>query len=287
MLDPYEKMHSMQMKTLIFFCTLVMLNAVAAARPALAWGSLGHGVIGNAAVAALNPAPRARLLDILQAPSADTLAAAVDEACFWPDMARESPDWSRSSPLHYVNIPRSSNRYDRQRDCPEGLCLTEGILKYADELARPGLDHERRWQAFAWLCHLVGDLHQPLHAGFRDDRGGNQVKVEYRGERFNLHRFWDRVLVNERMGSDEGWTTPGDPTVGAAAAGQWAPADLIAWTEESHALAAARAYPPTSVIDDDFANASWALIQQQWQKAATRLALILNAVLTEEAGALD
>jgi hypothetical protein len=41
------------------------------------------------------------------------------------------------------------------------------------------------------------------------------------------------------------------------------------------------------VIDDDFANASWALIQQQWQKAATRLALILNAVLTEEAGALD
>lgn len=286
MLDPYEKMHSMHMKTFIFFCILVMLNAVAAARPALAWGSLGHGVIGNAAVAALDPAPRARLLDILQAPSADTLATAVDEACFWPDTVRESPGRSWSNPLHYVNIPRSSTRYDRQRDCPDGLCVTEGILKFAAELARPAADRERRWQAFALLCHLVGDLHQPLHAGFRDDRGGNRVEVEYRGERINLHRFWDSVLANERLAGTSSGMNPLGRSTGHKTPGNWNPADVVAWTEESHALAAARAYPPTPVIDDAFADASWALIQQQWRKAAARLALILNTVLIDKAGPL-
>ena len=271
------------MKQLRLICLAVTIAALAPVPSTLAWGPLGHAAIGNAAVAELNPAARAQVVGILQATSAETLATAVDEACFWPDTVRESPEWSWSSPLHYVNIPRSSTRYDRQRDCPDGLCVTEGMLKYATELAKPGLEHERRWQAFALLCHLVGDLHQPLHAGFRDDRGGNQIAVEYRGERINLHRFWDSVLVNERLaGISSESIALGRPT-GDAIPGHWAPADVVAWTEESHALAAARAYPPTSVIDDAFADASWKLIQQQWRKAATRLALILNAVLTDTA----
>ena len=154
-----------------------------------------------------------------------------------------------------MNIPRSSDRYDRQRDCPAGLCVTEGILKYAAELGRSGLDRERRWQALAWLCHLVGDLHQPLHAGFRDDRGGNRVDIEYRGERTNLHAFWDSMLVNQRLQGTESGTIALRGALEAVASGDWNPADPAAWTEESHALAATRAYPPDSVIDDAFGSA--------------------------------
>ena len=49
---------------------------------------------------------------------------------------------------------------------------------------------QQRKEAFAWLCHLAGDLHQPLHAGFADDRGGNNVDVFYNGEETNLLPIW-------------------------------------------------------------------------------------------------
>lgn len=246
-----------------------------------AWGPKGHAIIGNAAVSQLTPSTRVRLMEILGVTSADTLAQAVDEACFWPDTVRDSPQWSWSAPLHFVNIPRAGDRYDRQRDCPDGMCVTEGILKYAAELGRPGLDRERRRHAFAWLCHLVGDLHQPLHAGFRDDRGGNRVAIVYRDESSNLHRFWDSLLVKDRLDSASDIAAAIEQTAGSLPGTGWNPAAVAEWTAESHALAATRAYPPGPVISEEFADSSWTIIQQQWRQAAGRLALVLNAVLSE------
>jgi hypothetical protein len=249
--------------------------------PVLAWGPAGHGTIGNEAVAALDPASRAKVMEILGVDSAEALAKAVERACFWPDTVRDNPEWAWSAPLHYVNLPRYSEHYDRQRDCPDGLCVTEGILKYAARLGRPGLDREKREEAFAWLCHLVGDLHQPLHAGFRDDRGGNQVTVQYRGKRYNLHRFWDSGLVSERL-SVAGGEVPVSDEPRSVGSTPWNPADVVAWTEESHAIAIAHAYPPGEVISEAFAEASWGIVLAQWHKAAARLAAILEAVLAEE-----
>jgi hypothetical protein len=198
----------------------------------------------------------------------------VATACFWPDTVRDESDWSWSAPLHYVNIPRHAVAYDRQRDCPDGRCVTEGILRYAAELGRAQLNAERRWQAFAWLCHLVGDLHQPLHAGFRDDRGGNHVEVEYRGETLNLHQFWDGALARERL------TDPVAPLDCTAADYEtWEPVAVAAWTTESHTLAVTAAYPPARVIDKSFADESWALMRSRWCAAAGRLAPIIEATL--------
>jgi hypothetical protein len=120
-----------------------------------------------------------------------------------------------------------------------------------------------------------------LHTGFRDDRGGNQVTVRYHGRSYNLHEFWDRVLVEERLTS-----SPAEPP--AAQAGDsraWQPADVIAWTEESHALVLTASYPPGTEIDDAFADRSWSLVQSQWHTAARRLAAILDTVLAAEGSA--
>ena len=53
-------------------------------------------------------------------------------------------------------------------------------------------DPDSDWQALAFLGHFVGDVHQPLHVSYSDDRGGNQTRIYYRGERTNLHALWDR-----------------------------------------------------------------------------------------------
>lgn len=245
--------------------------------PASAWGDSAHRIIGVSAVAMLDDSAHAAVVEILGGDSDEI----IGEACSWPDTVRETPEWEWSAPMHYVNIPRTATHYDWERDCADGMCVTAAIVRYANELSRPELDPEQRWQAFAWLCHLVGDLHQPLHAGYRDDRGGNNVSVEYRGKTGNLHQFWDRFIIQDRLDTDDNWERVSSAPPGTGVASEWNPDSVSEWTDESHALAAASAYPGGYVIDECFADQTWLIIRQQWQKAADRLAQILNAVLGE------
>lgn len=229
----------------------------------------------------LDPQAQAKVDEILSFEgSADTVDA-LDSACNWPDKVRDSSEWEWSSPLHYVNIPRSTPHYSAQRDCPDGLCVTAAITRFANELAIPELSLERRWQALSFLCHFVGDVHQPLHAGFRDDRGANQVNIEYKGQEWNLHRFWDSVVATEKLESEAEMITHiaewGRPQLRDS----WNPHEAVVWTEESHGLAVRAAYPEGKVISEEFADRSWQTIQSQWLNASLRLALVLNAVLGE------
>jgi S1/P1 Nuclease len=66
-------------------------------------------------------------------------------------------------------------------------------------------DAERKAIALAWLFHLVGDIHQPLHTAQlftvdypRGDRGGNEIciRVTPTGQPMDLHRFWDGVITS-------------------------------------------------------------------------------------------
>jgi hypothetical protein len=275
------------MKKIVFLHVSLVALAVLFASDARAWGAQGHAAIGQTAVARLSPQARARVMEILGAIDQPALDEALAESCSWPDVVREEPEWAWSAPLHYVNIPRGAGDYRRERDCPDGLCVTEGILRYAAELERSDLgdgtpqagDRERLWQAFAWVCHLVADLHQPLHAGFADDRGANTVEVEYLGEPMNLHHFWDSALAADRLETETSWYPDEASPGGGDTLPRWSPEQVALWTEESHALTIRVAYPPQAVITEVFAEASWSVVRQRWWVASQRLAMVLEAVL--------
>jgi hypothetical protein len=252
---------------------LVALAAVSSG--VSAWGPEGHAATGILALEIVDARAQTALQQILGATTPERL----DELCNWPDFVRDQPEWDWAAPQHYVNIPRSATSYDAPRDCPEGRCVTEAIKKYAQALTDERLSTDRRQQAFAWLCHLVSDLHQPLHCGFADDRGGNSVEVIFNGETMNLHQFWDRQLILHVAGSREGLLDALRSIVPLPAASDWSPADVNAWTAESHYLAGIVAYPEAASIDEHFARASWELIRGRLQLAAQRLAGILNATL--------
>jgi len=68
-------------------------------------------------------------------------------------------------------------------------------------------DPELKAIALAWLFHLVGDIHQPLHTAQlftvdypKGDRGGNEicVRVTQQGQPMDLHRFWDGVITSSQ-----------------------------------------------------------------------------------------
>jgi hypothetical protein len=241
----------------------------------LAWSADGHTSIGIMAINQLQAESRRELESII-GPLDDR---AMEKACNWPDEVRETEEWEWSARLHYINIPRGDFVYRESRDCPDQLCATQGIKRFAVELANQEATGEQRMRAFAWLCHLVGDLHQPLHAGFEDDRGGNNFDIIFKGEQINLHGFWDFELINEHAGSWQNLVKLLSTSPATKAASNWSPEMVNDWTNESHELAKQSAYPATKNIDETYVQQSWERAQKQISSAATHLALIINTQL--------
>jgi S1/P1 Nuclease len=146
-----------------------------------------------------------------------------------------------------------------------------------------------------FLGHWVGDIHQPLHVSFEDDRGGNIILVT--GEcGSNLHSAWDTCLVLKAVGEDVGEAaTELMKTITPAKLGSWiirsAPMD---WANESFAIAersqteycirqgASCDQPSGKVkLDAAYVAANVPIVKEQLQKAGVRLAHLLNAALAK------
>ena len=203
----------------VFCATLASLALFGYSTDSPAWAQDVHNAIGILAISQLQDDARYMLEDIV-GPLDEQV---IFEACIWPDVIRETEEWEWSKPQHYINIPRGDFTYLESRDCPDQLCATQAIKKYAAELANQDASKEKRRQAFAWLCHLVGDLHQPLHAGFADDRGGNDVEIMVRNEKMNLHHFWDFELINHHADSWQNLVERLQTSPVIQAASDWSP----------------------------------------------------------------
>jgi hypothetical protein len=168
----------------IKLCAVAFLLLGSLSVTAHAWGTEGHQVIASLAERQLTPAARAEVNSLLALEPGETLVSIST----WADEHR-SP---QTAAWHYVNFPRDSCTYDANRDCPVGKCVIEAINRQADIL-RSSAPDEKRLTALKYLVHLVADVHQPLHAGYRDDKGGNlyQLQTFMRGS--NLHARWARI----------------------------------------------------------------------------------------------
>ena len=243
--------------------------------PVLAWGPDGHRVVGALAIGQLaKPAKRA-LLEIMATNDLQELA----QWCNWPDAYRESDEGAWSEPLHYMNMVPGASLYQRQRDCPDGQCVTEAVGFYAEQLGNCAMSVEKRREAFGFVCHFVGDMHQPLHVGFGHDRGGNNFEIRFNGEEMNLHYFWDHALIEQRSESWSGLYEQLRERSGPPPVPAWRKEDVVSWSNESHEFASLHSYPQDPEITDTFANQSWERAQEQLVKGGKRLALVLNTVL--------
>jgi hypothetical protein len=120
-----------------------------------------------------------------------------------------------------------------------------------------------------------------LHAGFADDRGGNDFDIVFKGEQLNLHRFWDAVLINQYADSWQNLLELLNTNPVVLADANWSPVMVDGWTNNSHQLASQKVYPATEKIDEAYVQKSWVIAQQQLRLAASRLALIINTQLQD------
>jgi hypothetical protein len=159
---------------------------LAAADVSLAWGPTGHRATGRVAERHLTP-QAARAVAELLAP--ETLAYVAT----WSDDIRPEPAWAKGDPWHWVTVP-DGQTYETTSKNPGGD-VVEAIARFQKTLADRSAPRPERAQALKWLAHLIGDLHQPLHVGRGDDRGGNETVVLWFGEPTNLHSVWDSKII--------------------------------------------------------------------------------------------
>lgn len=248
-----------QIAALLFsFCFL------AAAQDAFAWGVDAHRLIAEQAERLLKPRAAAEVRRLLSAESGATMGAVAS----WADEVRTLKD----ARWHYVNFASQSGcRYEEERDCFDGNCVVAAIEKQAGVLGSSASDAEQL-TALKYVIHLVADVHQPLHAGHADDRGGNLFQLQAYGRGTNLHSLWDSgIVVNWPGGLNQLEQAVGAGTLLSSAG------PPARWAEESCRLVEeAWFYPDLRSVDEAYASRARLVTVDRLRLAAERLADLLN-----------
>ncbi|MEA3051710.1 MAG: nuclease [Sphingomonadales bacterium] len=175
------------------------------ASPASAWWEYGHYSVGRVAMLEVKPSTRAAVLRLLaQSKLLETPECPVrtiEEASYWPDCVKTLGErFSYAYSWHYQNVD-ICKPFDLKSACKDGHCVSAQIERNAKLLADPKVPARERLMALAFLVHFMGDLHQPLHAGDKSDRGGNDFKADYGAIPSNIHAIWDGLLADRSISS--------------------------------------------------------------------------------------
>lgn len=308
--------------------------ALLVSAPASAWNKRGHMIVAATAWEQLSPASRAAVGRLLRhnplysgwtsgvaAPDRDRVA--FIRAAAWPDDIKNSnyqEDGNKPPPgpsafrntgyddclqhkyWHYKDIPLSRDRPamrvpdtspDRQPPSPNAETQ---IATFARVLTGSEASDQLKSYDLAWLIHLVGDVHQPLHATSRflptdsnGDDGGLGVRIRCDEQRCSgLHSYWDGALDNawysvtdERRDEDRArLALAGQPDPDPGEAANLSPRD---WMLDSFDLAVSEVYRtpignglgPFTITETYRRNAK-TVAQRQAVLAAARLANLIN-----------
>jgi hypothetical protein len=288
---------------------------------AFAWHDTGHMLVAQIAYQRLSPTAKARVDALLIPPPdrrpwihlcaggyrAETCEKTYDPITIavWMDDFRGDSLNESYAPWHYINfrplfdgIPEASNVVAE----PENVLAR--INWAVNTLARSNNNGRREAETLGFLYHLVGDVHQPLHATTRytaalpeGDAGGNGFRIlGADGRTGNLHSFWDGAAG--AFGSDPYPRRPLDQAgrdrllVLANALVKEHPADALDWKDldphtwvvESNGLARQFAYggiKEGEAPSPAYTEQAQKLARKRIATAGYRLAAVLNAIFVK------
>jgi hypothetical protein len=277
---------------------LIALAAlIGIASPAHAWWEYGHESVATIAMASVKPETRRairRLLartDLMETPTCP--ARTIEQASVWADCIKPIKDrYSYAYNWHYQNID-VCRPFDIKANCPDGNCVARQIERDVRMLKNRELPLRVRVEALLFLVHFMGDLAQPLHAGDRHDRGGNDFKADY-GYRTNsnLHTIWDGLLADRAISTPMGGPMGILAEVPQADRAAMAAGSVEDWSRESWQVAhdayaillggdACAPVPATRpVMDNAKVEALIPVARRQVARGGLRLARLLDEALS-------
>lgn len=165
----------------------MLLLATSFTLSASAWGPKGHDVVASVAESHLSKRALKRIEAVLDGESMVYVAN-------WLDNASHTPEYAYTKTWHYVNVEPSEGSYAESQREPKGDVVT-AVNAIVERLKSGELTREEERAELMMLIHLVGDMHCPMHAGHKSDRGGNGTQVKFFGKSKKLHSVWDSDIV--------------------------------------------------------------------------------------------
>jgi hypothetical protein len=253
---------------------------------AWAWGDTGHTIVCEIALRLVQPSTRANIQQLLR--NDPQFRNNFAKSCTFPDHPRK-----RASE-HFLNLPRTASGIGPfGSPCFQAdKCVVTAIASDVAVLAS-NAPAQAKLTALKFLGHWVGDVHQPLHISFEDDRGGNNITTTGSCAS-TMHSTWDTCLVNKAVG-----TNPAQAaatlirTITPQLRAQWSASGPVDWANESYAIARAPTTkycvmqgfscvlpnPPKVRIDNAYLATNIPIVRERLQKAGVRLANQLDRLL--------
>jgi S1/P1 Nuclease len=240
----------------------------------MAWGVLGHRIIGQIADSYLSKNTKKEILKIL---GNESIAMTSN----WPDFIKSDPAYNYLDTWHYINLKAgltetSVKTYlatDTVTDAYTKINWLSGQLKIKE------LELDKKVLYLRLLIHIVGDIHQPLHVGRPGDRGGNSIKIMWFNNPFNLHQVWDSKLVDFQQLSFSEYATAVNYSTKSQRK-EWQAEPVSEWIWQSYQLAE-KIYAdikPDEKLGYDYNFKYINTVNQQLLKGGVHLAGLLNEI---------
>lgn len=238
----------------------------------MGWGQIGHRTIGKIASKHLDRKTKRALGDIMGHES-------LSEASTWMDEVRADDAYNYMNDWHWVTIP-DGQTYEATTKNPNGDIIAT-IERIVDELkaGKDTMPVEKQREYIRILTHLIGDIHQPLHVGTGEDKGGNDAQVTwFWNTPTNLHSVWDSRIIDGKQYSYSELAEVVDHSTKSTVE-EWQSATVRDWANESMAYRP-RVYdvPEDKNLEYKYVYKNWDVVTLRLHQAGIRLAGVLNDI---------
>ncbi|PQJ22898.1 S1/P1 nuclease [Tenacibaculum sp. SG-28] len=238
----------------------------------LDWGATGHRVTGKIAEKHLTNKAKKKIEKLLAGESLAFVSTFADEI-------KADKKYKMYSVWHYVNMALDET-YEGSVKNPTGDIVT-GISNCINVLKDENSDAEKKRFHLKMLVHLMGDLHQPMHIGQREDKGGNTIQVQWHGKGSNLHRVWDSNIINE-WGMSYVELSNNAKRLSASQVKEIQKGNVLEWMRDTHELTK-EVYASAKKGDNlryGYSYKFLPIVREQLQKGGLRLAKLLNEIFS-------
>jgi hypothetical protein len=250
------------MKNIFQFIALLIISIILPLK-SFAWGKQGHSIVAEVAFNYLDANTKSNLLKYLDGMS-------IEDASNWMDDMRDDHSYDYMKPYHYVNFEKGSIvKVNPGNNLLSVLTNTINDLKNYKSFTK-----EEVKTKLCILFHLIGDLHQPLHVGYGDDKGGNTMQINYNGYGTNLHSFFDSGIIKAKnitlqdcLKSNK-FTSTEIKNIQYINVSEWATLSRSNLNEIYNFSG--------HKVSDEYVNKNAIIIKNQLLKAGLRLASVLN-----------
>ncbi|TXE15458.1 S1/P1 nuclease [Psychroserpens burtonensis] len=254
----------------LFLLLLLSTFSLNAETPPI-WGQTGHRVVGAIADNYLKSSTKRKIKKLLNYESLALASTFADEI-------KSDTRYNKFKTWHYLNMPLDGS-YESSEKNPEGD-LVIGIAYCKEIITNDNSTDDDKAFYLKMLIHLIGDLHQPMHLGLREDRGGNDFKLQWNYKDTNMHRVWDTQMI-ESFGMSFSELADNATFLSKEEVKTIKEGTVVDWITETHILTndIYKSAEQGENLRGRYSYKYLSIARSQMQKAGIRLATVLNDIL--------